>query len=1095
MFTAGLTAPLGSRGECPAPADHSAFLEPGQPAVFSVGGSESLSVAIVARGWKEAEILMGAGAPGVAYAILSPGGTEIRSGTIERAGWIAVSFPTSGDGVFRLELRANSQSARQPALLIRAELIPFAIASEGKLARAEAMYSSAEDQRNSLLGVDVRTAISKYQQAATLWKSAGDHKGYILALAGESAAWLGLSEYANAIAALDRAIAILGAGSESFHSLLLSMKAEVYLAMWRNQSAAMSGAQALRIARSLHDQELEARALAAVGGAEYFTHARSAASDLEQAFRLATASGSAVTMAVVLRYQSFIEEDQGHLAHALALMQEAEDDFAKAGDPRKALQTMPYLADIENLSGDSYTALMENSRLLSPVLASGDVENYANVLGDMGGDYDGLNRNRDAIAYYGKAVRAYEQIHHESLVSMYLGFLCQVEQRQNLLKDALRDCERSARLWEPIHDPKRQAMSMYWLGNVHRALGQVDLAVESYRRAAGISAQVLDRRFESQALIDWGDAVEAAGRRQEALPLFEKAFVLGGQAEDPTLQLESRFRVARWHANAGENDVAIRELKITLGKIESTRSAVKNGDLRASYLAAVRKCHQLYVDILMREHQAHPDTASDVAALEISESARARSLLDALRRGASESRAQTGDLTAERIKLRTAVDQAYDQRLKLMLEGGHSRELDENSAALTQAIDSLQRMDDAERDSASTTAPTSPSLTTEEIVEASKFSPATLFEYALGAGQSYLWVVRNGAIRSHVIHARQDEIEVLVRKWRSLAAVRPLQGDNAELARVSAELSCKLVAPFLEPGMEKLAIVADGDLALLAFASLPIHGCETDPGLPLVTAHQVVMTPSLSIFLTRRNPPTRGTFPKEVAVVADPVFDAGDERVHIEPPDPALPHGSSPVENKPPGPALPRLTGTAEEAAGIGEAVGAGKVSLFLGFNASVATVLSPAMGDYRILHLATHGVLDTAAPSLSGIVLSLVSSDGSRVGGFLKIDDIAGLRLSSELVVLSSCDSGAGDNLGGEGVTGLSHAFLEAGARRVVSSVWSVDDNTTKQLMVDFYREMFANGADPGEALRRSQLKMMARPRRSAPYYWAGFEVTSAGN
>ncbi len=245
------------------------------------------------------------------------------------------------------------------------------------------------------------------------------------------------------------------------------------------------------------------------------------------------------------------------------------------------------------------------------------------------------------------------------------------------------------------------------------------------------------------------------------------------------------------------------------------------------------------------------------------------------------------------------------------------------------------------------------------------------------------------------------------------------------------------------------------------------------------------MIPSLSTFLSKSAPQTEGKFSKEVAVVADPIFDLGDDRVHVD----AAGRAS---DTKRAGPALPRLTGTAQEAAGIEEAVGPGKVSLFLGASASVETILNPAMRDYRILHLATHGVLDASAPGLSGLVLSLVAPDGRAVPGFLKIHDIASLRLGSQLVVLSSCDSGAGDRLGGESVSGLAHAFLQAGARQVVSTLWSVDDDTSKQLMVDFYGEMYEQGADPAEALRRSQLKMMQRPRRSAPYYWAGFEITS---
>ena len=1073
----------------PAPSDPvSSLMKPGRQATYVLPATGFLSLGIAPQRGQQVEVLIWAGASNMTYGILSPAGADIRSGTVELAGWLAASFSSDAGGVYRLVIHANSPPAAGETPRVRALLHVFPASEGGILASAESSFSSAGTLRNSLQAGDVRLAILKYKDADLAWKKAGDRDGRLLALAGESLAWLDLCEYQNAIGALDRAIALLDARSGYFHSLLLSMKAEVYLAWWENKTAATVGAQALRIARELKDPELEARALAMVGGAEYFTHAPSAVGHLDEASRLAMAGGSPETLAMVLRYQAWNEEDRGSLSRALALMQQSEDGFRRAGDRRKALQTLPYLADIERVAGDDYEALLANSRLLPAVMASGDTENYGTVLGNTGSDYEALNRNRDAIAYLEKAVRAYESIHHDPGLSIYLGVLCEAESRQNRLTDALRDCQKSASLIQSIHDPKRLAAVSWQLGNVYQALGRTRLAVEQYRQAAAISAQVPDPRFESHALIGWGDALESTGQNEEALPLFEKAFALSEQAEDSIVQLEARFRIARWRAHAGQDADAIRELKIALDRIESRRSAVQNGDLRASYLAALRKCYQLYVDILMRRH----DSVSGKAALEISESARARTLLDSLAfRGTAQRPEHAGEAAAERIKLRGIIDQAYERRLKLMLEGGHARELDENSAALTQAIDSLQRMDDEERADARQAAPDAQPMTTQQILEASRSSPSTLFEYALGADRSYLWIVRNGTLKSYIIHATQDEIQTLVRKWRNLAANSlPREGEEAELARVAAELSCKLIDPYLEQGMDKLAIAPDGDLGMLSFASLPMNGCAAKPGPPLITDHQVVMIPSLSTWLGPSQPPR--TFAREVAVFADPVFDAGDDRVSSDHPSPRPTHISASIDNKRQGPALPRLIGTAEEASGIETAVGAENVSLFLGFNASVDTLLSPAMRDYRILHLATHGVLDTSAPGLSGLVLSLVAPDGRPMPGYLKTQDIAALRLSPDLVVLSSCDSGAGDRVGGEGVTGLAHAFLEAGASQVVSTLWSVDDSTTRHLMVDFYREMYRNGADPAEALRRAQVNMIARPHRSAPYYWAAFEITS---
>jgi CHAT domain-containing protein len=261
--------------------------------------------------------------------------------------------------------------------------------------------------------------------------------------------------------------------------------------------------------------------------------------------------------------------------------------------------------------------------------------------------------------------------------------------------------------------------------------------------------------------------------------------------------------------------------------------------------------------------------------------------------------------------------------------------------------------------------------------------------------------------------------------------------------------------------------------------------------------HEITLTPSLSIFLSRKLRAEKQQFQGEVAIVADPVFDAADPRAATLKPGGSKRglHPAAALDTPAP---LPRLLNAGYEASAIQEAVrkaaGNDQVLLAQGFDASVETVLSPAMRNYRIWHLATHGVYDETMPEFSGLVFSLVGPDGSPRFGFLKAHDIARLNVPAELVVLSACDSAEGENLSGEGVMGLSYSFLRAGAKQVVSTLWSVDDAKSRELMIAFYKELMLNGGNAAAALRQSQLTVMRQPHSFAPYYWAGFELTSLG-
>jgi CHAT domain-containing protein len=187
---------------------------------------------------------------------------------------------------------------------------------------------------------------------------------------------------------------------------------------------------------------------------------------------------------------------------------------------------------------------------------------------------------------------------------------------------------------------------------------------------------------------------------------------------------------------------------------------------------------------------------------------------------------------------------------------------------------------------------------------------------------------------------------------------------------------------------------------------------------------------------------------------------------------------------------LPRLQATRREAEAIMTMAPAGKSFEALDFKANFATATSAELKNYRIVHFATHALLDSKHPELSGLVLSLVNERGRPQSGFLGLEDIYNLNLPADLVVLSACETALGKGVEGEGMVGLTRGFMYAGASRVVASLWNIDDQATVEQMRHFYRAMLVQRMRPAAALRTAQLKLRQDPRWNSPYFWAAFQI-----
>jgi CHAT domain-containing protein len=352
-----------------------------------------------------------------------------------------------------------------------------------------------------------------------------------------------------------------------------------------------------------------------------------------------------------------------------------------------------------------------------------------------------------------------------------------------------------------------------------------------------------------------------------------------------------------------------------------------------------------------------------------------------------------------------------------------------------------------------------------------------------------------------------------------------LNQGEAQLATAAQKLSQMILGPIASQlSVRRLVIVADGPLQYIPFAMLPeppvVSGQlsvaknngprTTDNGQPLIVKHEVISLPSASaLAIQRAELAGRKPAPKILAVIADPVFDRADVRLQSRIPEASqkeqaqtltfddarsIEHLAEKSDDGSGGKSrrlfIPRLPFTRQEAMRLLALTSKDSSFGALDFQANRETVLSGDLGQYRYVHFATHGVMDSERPGLSSLVLSMVDEQGKLRDGFVRANDIYNLKLPAELVVLSACQTGLGKEIKGEGLVGLTRGFMYAGAARVVVSLWSVNDKATAELMTKFYEKMLKQGERPAAALRAAQVEMWKQKAWQSPYYWAAFTI-----
>jgi CHAT domain-containing protein/Tfp pilus assembly protein PilF len=668
---------------------------------------------------------------------------------------------------------------------------------------------------------------------------------------------------------------------------------------------------------------------------------------------------------------------------------------------------------------------------------------------------------------------------------------------------ALDTFHRSLLLRQAAQDRKGEASTLVGIAKIHHRLGNAAEALDYLNRALEIYREVKDEYAEADALSETGWVYSSTGDLKKAVESFQQALLLRRQAGDREGEATTLYGLARVQARLGNLSHSRTLIESCIGIIESLRSKGYGQHLRMSYFALVQDYFEFYIDLLMQLDNMHPGKGLAASALLVSERARARSLLDLLIESRIDIReGVSGDLLARERALQQRLNSAAERKSKAAIEGRPDEAAIEEVARLTGEYQEL--LASIRRES-----PRHAALAPQSLISVSDIQlnllddDSVIVEFSLGTEQSYVWAITRSQVTGRRLPARKNIEEAAQRVRQSLAARNEVRaGETArqkrarfaradtDCRREATRLSRQILRPIAgELSGKRLVIVPDGALHYIPFPALPAPRSGDEKRIryrPLILDHEIVVLPSISaLAFLRRDLKSREKALPSVAVIADPVFSLSDERVSPT----GIERGAAAMQNRDQMEKhLPRLFTSRWEAEQIISLLPAGRGQLAIDFDANRTAVLGDGLSRFDIVHFATHAIIDDLHPELSAVALSSVDEKGRPREGFLRAHEIFNMKLRAELVVLNACQTGLGREVKGEGLVGLTRAFMCAGSPRVMVSLWSVNDQATAELTVRFYRKLLGTSRlSPAAALRAAQSEMFKHSRWHEPYFWAG--------
>ncbi len=848
--------------------------------------------------------------------------------------------------------------------------------------------------------------------------------------------------------------------------------------------------KALAARRAVEDRILEGRTLNGLGSAYQKKGAYDKSVEYyQQAIDLRTKTGDLTGLGTSLTYLGHVYSTTRRLVPARDCYERALPILEAQGNPRPMIELLSGIGALYTEMGRMDGADDAYRRAIDIATANDmtDVEVLCRV--NLAENYAQAGRFTEGMDEFDQAYAKLEGVDAEQKARFY-------QKRGNAYTgmgelDAARDdLLKFADFAKDLENPVYAMEAQNSIGYLYRQMGAYDRALAAAEKERTLAEAAGNGRAYRDALVLRGEVESLMGSLDASLATWQEALAQDQQDQVSTAILEDQFNIALVHAKMGKVDDARAEFRslqsrartegqphwvwaclvnightfekenadsaaayyeAALTRIEAAGAEAGDAAIQTGYLSGTRRYYyeevtRFYADTYARTK----DAQWSKRAFHTIERSKSRGLLELLREDVAGQSSPEENLVLDQLYSLDPKSPGYaDERAKL-----ETRYAEMRRARVAKAMGD---------------AGAAGGVTSLDAVAKALPDKTVLLEYALGDSASLVWVIdRKGS--DLVQLPRRKDVDADVRRLRD--ALSRVDGAQDALLKSSRSLYEKLVRPAEARlrNAETVLVVPDGSLFELPFEALlagdPVAGGEWRKQPFFARSYAVLYAPSATVYASMKAAPRSKDYDKDLLAVGNPDVSTLSEN----------------------GKPLAPLPYAKEEVVAISERVKDSRKTVLTGTGASEAAVKHELGNDApRVVHLATHGLVDAREPIRSSVALT----PGQDEDGYFHTLEILAIPMHSQLVVMSACESARGEISRGEGVVGLSRAFLASGAGSVVASLWAVSDESTAELMKTFYERMLGKKKSASRALNEARLALIDTEKYSHPFYWSPFVVT----